>query len=128
MAELVDRVYVELNGETIDAMSIDEKVTGNKEPKKVMNRKNRAIGHKHGVPDISLSIEFPADHDLSTKFLKALADNTLFTTTVEAEGEAGTVKTTSYLDCEIYEVNKSGKEGDGHSITLEVQALDFIES
>jgi hypothetical protein len=128
MAEIVDRVYVELNGETIDANSIDEKITGNKEPVKVMNRKNRAVSHKHGVPDIALTIEFPMDQDLTTKFKQALANNTRFTTTVEAEGEDGTSKTTSYLDCEIYEVNVSAKEGDGASISLEVQALDFVET
>lgn len=128
MAELVDRAYIEVNGEVIDAISIDEKLSGNKEPVKVMNRRNRPIGHRHGVPEIPLTIEFPMDLDLQSRFRRMMAANTRFTSTVEYQGENGTTTTCSYLDCEVYEVGVSSKEGDNTTITLEVQALDWVES
>lgn len=128
MADIVNRVYLDLDGEVIEANSIDEKISGNKELVRVMNRRNRGIGHHHGVPEFALTVAFPADHDLGTKFVKMLTDNTQFSTVVEAEAESGAAKTTSYLQCEIYEIGKAGKEGSSQEITLDITALDCVES
>lgn len=128
MSEIVSRVYVEVDGEVIEANSISEKVSGNKEPVRVMNRRNRAKGHHHGVPEFSLSLSFPADLDLSHRFEKMLVNNTQFSTTVEAEGEDGTTQTTTYLDCEVYEVSKDGREGSAQELSVDVTALDVVHS
>jgi len=125
MADIVDRIHVDIEGEVIEADSIEMKISGNKEPIKVMNRRNRAIGHKHGVPDIAFTLEFPYDLNLETKFKRALANNTQFTTTTEAEGQSGATKITTYKGCEVYDYSESGKTGDNATISLEVGALDF---
>lgn len=128
MAEIVDRAYLEIDGEIIDCDSIDDKVTGNKEPRKVMNRQNRPIAHKHGQPEYSISAEFPMDLALSTKFNRLLEENTSFTTTIEYSGQDGSSRIVSYLKCEVYEVNASAKEGDSATISLEIGSLDRIET
>lgn len=123
--ELVDRVYIEVNGDTIDAESIDEDLSGNKDLVKAMTRRNRAIGHHHGVPDFGISVTFANNKDLKSKFTRMLKNNTRFTTVVEEQGEGGTSETRSYLDCEIYSIKNSSKEGSAQSITLDIKALDL---
>lgn len=125
MAELVNRVYIDVDGEVIEAAGIDENIRGNKELVRVMNRRNRAIGHHHGVPEYGISVTFPADLELTLKFSKMLRNNTLFTVTVEDEGSDGTTRSRSYLDCEIYDISKSSKEGSSQEISLEITALDM---
>ena len=124
MASIVDRAYIEINGEIIDASSIDDNVSGNKEPHKVMNKRNRSPGHKHGMPEFTISAEFPMDADVQTDFVKLLTDNAGFTSVIEYDGG----QTVSYLDCEIYEVSKASKEGDSPQITVEITALDRVAS
>lgn len=127
MADIVNRVYCEIDGEVIEANSIDEKISGNKEVVRAMNRRNRGIGHHHGVPEFAITLTFTADHDLQTRFVKLLTDNTQFSVVVEAEGESGVSKTTNYVDCEVYEVGKSGKEGAAQEFTVDITALDRSE-
>ena len=127
MADLINRVYVIVDGEEIEANSIDQKISGNKAVVKVMNRRNRAKGHHHGVPDITLSLTFPNDLEISNRFATMLADNTTFSTMVEGEAESGDTYTRTYLDCEIYDFSAGGREGSAEEISVEIGALDFID-
>ena len=128
MSDLVDRVYADGAGEQIEAESIDERISGNKSPVKVMNRRNRAIGHHRGVPDIALTLTFPDNHDLSTKFADLLKNNTQFTDTTERESQGGSVKGRVFLDCEVYDFSLAGREGANAMITVEVGALDYFDN
>lgn len=125
MADLVDRAYLELDGETIDCDSIDWEINGNKNPRKAMNKKNRPIGHAHGVPDIKVSCSFAMDLDLQTKFIKIQNNNDRFTVVVECESQSGSSETYSFLDCEIYSTKTSAKDGEV-TIDLEIGALDYV--
>lgn len=127
MADLVDRAFVDVDGEQIECESIDVRITGNKAPVKVMNRENRAKGHHAGVPDIAITLTFPQDLDLTTRFGQMLKDKTRFTVTEEAQGESGAVSGASYLDCEVYDVSASAREGANKMLTVEIGALDWIE-
>lgn len=125
MADLVDRAYLELDGETIDCDKISWDIKGNKEARKAMNRKNRAIGHKKGVPDFEISATFGMDLDLETKFTKLLDNNTHFTVVVECESQGGQTQTFSFLDAVIYDISHSAQDG-GVDIDLSITALDLV--
>ena len=125
MAELVDRAYLELDGEVIDCDKISWKINGGKEIRKVMNKKNRGVGHKHGVPDYEITCSFPMDLELETKFWALLTDNTAFTVVVEHEGQDGSTKTMSFLDAEVYDISGSAQEG-SVDLELTIKALDMV--
>lgn len=127
MADLVDRVYADIDGEQIEAESIDVRISGNKSPVKVMNRRNRAIGHHQGVPDIAITLTFPNDLDLSTQFGNLLKNGTLFTVTEEMESQSGAVAARSYLDCQVYDFSAAGREGSSQMITVEIGSLDYYD-
>lgn len=128
MSDLIDRVYADIDGEQIEAESIDVRISGNKSPVKVMNRRNRAIGHHRGVPDIALTLTFPNDADIQTQFTKLLKDGTLFTVTEEMESQGGVISGRVFLDCEVYDFSAAGREGANQMITVEIGALDYFEN
>jgi hypothetical protein len=125
MADLVDRAYLELDGEVIDCDKIDWDVDGAKSPREAMNKKNRAIGHKRGVPKISINASFGKNMDLEKKFLKMLVDHEIFSTVIEYESQAGESEIITFLDCAIYKVSESSQDG-GVDVSLDIGALDFV--
>ncbi len=127
MAERIDRAYLDIDGEEIECDSIEISFDGSKEPRETMNRRNRPSSHKHGVPKVSISAEFPMDLDHQTKFVKMQAENTRFTTVIEYAGDSGGSRTVTVLDCEIYEANFSASVGDNTTISLEIQGLDWTD-
>ncbi len=123
MATIIDRAYLAINGDVVECSSIEPKVSGNKKPVKVMNRKNRPIGHARGVPEFTLSVELPMDADLEVNFKQMLLDGDQFSTVVEYEDG----KEETYTDCQIYDVDESAKEGDEATVKLEIGALDLVQ-
>jgi len=124
MATLIDRAYLEIDGEVLDCASIDAKVGGTKKLVKAMNRKNRAIGHAAGNPEFSISAEMAMDADYETDFHKLQLKRTIFSTVIEYQDG----HTETYTDCEIYDIDESAKEGSEATIKLEISALDMVRS
>lgn len=124
MATIVDRAYLELDGEQIDCKSITVRTSGNKNKVNTMNRKNRAVGYTRGIPEFSIDADFPYDADLATNFDNLALSKTQFTTVVEYEDG----DTFSYLDCQVDEVERSAGEGGDVGIKLTISALDYVKS
>jgi len=89
-----------------------------------MDRRRRGLGHVLGTPDFNLSVEFAYDAEYETKFSEAATTDTLFSVTLEYE--SGVM--VSYIDCQIYGMTRSSREGEESTIKLEVTALDRVES
>ena len=123
MATIVDRAYLEINGEVIECASLDESIDVDSKPVEVMNRANRAIGHSQGVPKFKLTAELAMDADSDVDFEQMMLDKDLFSAGVEYEG--GGFKT--YLDCVISKVDVKSRANEHVTYSLDINALDLVK-
>jgi len=122
MSKIVDRAYLEINGKTIDCISIDDSLDTGKEQRSTMNKENRSRSHKHGIPKFNLKVELYNDHNLSIDFWDLAIKNTEFSAIKEEESPEGS-RIITYTRCEVYKVDNSTKDGES-TLSIEIGALD----
>lgn len=124
MATYVDRAYLIIDGENYECDSIKVAINDKTKPVQTMNRENRAKGYSRGVIEYTLSVEVPLDLDSEIDFYAMLEDGEEFGVNVEYEGGS----THSYMQCRLSKIDIDSKEGDATKYSLDIHALDRVET
>ncbi len=124
--EFVDRAYLDIDGITIECVSITPKDTNELNPVKTMNPLNRSRGWTSGIPDFEYSAVVPLSQDGSRiPWRRYMRERTEFTTTIQYEGSDEAI---TYTRCRIADVEQGSEEGSRTDTTIEVKALDTADN
>lgn len=120
--KIVSRAFLLLDGTEFECKSIT--LGGDMSPDvvKVMNRRNRAAGHRDGIPEFNLTAEIPLpEGGHAVDFMAHMLAGTEFTSVIEYQDG----QSESYYDCKIGKVERNPSAGEEIMTTIEMQALDY---
>ena len=121
--QVVDRAYLILDGVEFECKTLTPKgEMDGADVVKVMNRRNRAVAHKMGVPNLELSVEIPLpEGGHAVNFWKIMTEKVEFPAVVEFDDG----QSLAYYDCRIKSVEDGASSGEDVVTKLELMALDI---
>jgi hypothetical protein len=122
MSTIVDRCYLEIDGEVVICASITEDIDPTVNPVEGMTRDNRILGHAQGNPKLKLSAEVPQDAESEVDFERLALNKTEFSAFIEFEG--GAMRT--YTGCVVAKVSNRAQTGREVVSTVEISATDVV--
>ncbi len=121
---IVDRTYLEIDGEIVPCTTLDEDIDPTMNPVEAMTKDNLILGYAYGNPKIRLTAEVPMDAESDVDFDAMVLGKTQFSAAIEYEG--GGSKT--YVDCVIAKYTVRSRQGQQVTYSLDMHARGFVKN